>query len=72
MNGEPLEEATVIEVFDIERPGTPCFSPAPFPAAKAGTAAAFIDGRVVVCGGFTDDITTRRCHEYDAANDAWL
>ena len=61
-----------LQVFDLENPGTPCFSPAPFPAAKAGTVAAYIDGRVLACGGFTDTATTRRCHEYDAANDEWV
>lgn len=56
VNGDPIEESQVVEVIDLENPAAICFNPAPYPSQRTGSVATFIEGQVLVCGGYVKNI----------------
>ena len=60
-----------VEIVDLDDPAQFCFKPANFPTTIEQTAAEVIEGRVWVCGGYTNFNPTEKCYSYDVINDLW-
>jgi len=60
-----------VEIVDLTGNHPGCFPTADFPIDIFGAVGAYVEGRVLVCGGDSGFDYEQRCWSYDSVNDDW-
>ena len=66
-------ELSDVEIVDVSDNETFCFKPKPYPVSIHGGSGEVLDGKITVCGGFSEKLATfPNCHTYDTIADDWV
>ena len=63
---------SLVELIDLSDPGRQCREPANYPLEINGMVGTYINGKAIVCGGYTGDSSDLNlCYQYDESFDLW-
>ena len=68
VGGKPDLANSDVELIDLSDQGRQCLKPDDFPGAEFGSVGAFVQGRVIVCGGYP---YTSSCYNYNQEFGTW-
>jgi len=72
VNGQLCSRQRSVEVLDDRGSLQKSCNAPDFPLAVFGATGAFLDGKVVICGGDSSEGFTRSCYELESGSDRWV
>jgi hypothetical protein len=61
-----------VEVFDVEKANLRCQRIQSFPYEAYGVLSAYVDGKIIACGGKTETQAKNDCFEFDLEGNSWI